>query len=224
MRYKLITFDVFSALCDIQGTFIPLLKKLKPFKDVDVKTFFQAWRSKQYEYLIIHNSLEREFMSFEDITRKTLENTLQLYNIELAKNDRERLIENWSQLKFWSEAEQVVQEVKHRGYLVGMLSNGDIQMLLKLQTHCKVKFDFILSAEEAGSYKPSPKIYQFAYSKAGVKKEEILHVAGSPIDILGAISAGIPSAWSNRNNLPPIDSSYQPTFKFGDLTDLLKHT
>ncbi|NEU32237.1 haloacid dehalogenase type II [bacterium LRH843] len=223
MRYKLITFDVFSALCDIQGTFIPLLNEFDEFNGKDVSAFFQMWRNKQYEYLIIHNSLEREFMSFEEVTRRTLDYTLQENNIELVKKEREYLVANWSKLKFWSEAEKVVQEVRERGYLIGMLSNGDQKMLMELQTNCNIKFDFLLSAEKVGYYKPSPRIYKYAYEQADIKIEELLHVAGSTIDILGAISAGIPCAWSNRKNLAAIDPSYRPTYQFSDLTELLEH-
>ncbi|MDQ0337689.1 hypothetical protein J2S00_000459 [Caldalkalibacillus uzonensis] len=76
MKYRLITFDVFSALGDIQGTFLPMMQKIEELHGKDLRSIFQTWRSKQYEYMIIHNSLEKEFISFEEITRKTLDYAL----------------------------------------------------------------------------------------------------------------------------------------------------
>ncbi len=223
MQYRLITFDVFSALGDIQGTFIPLLKSVKELDGKDANLFFQTWRSKQYEYMIVHNSLERSFMSFEEVTRRTLDHTLHINNVHLAKADKETLVAGWRRINFWDEAKEVVQEVKERGYLIGMLSNGDHEILTELEEHFGVSFDYIFSAEQIGCYKPSPKVYDFAYEHVGIEKTELLHVAGSTIDILGAISSGIPCAWSNRQNQVPLDLTFKPTYNLQNLKGVLSH-
>ncbi|MCM3714303.1 haloacid dehalogenase type II [Halalkalibacter oceani] len=223
MNYRLVTFDVFSALANIEGTFIPILARHPQFVNQDAAAFFRMWRTKQYEYLIMLNSLQRHFLGFKEVTRRTLVHTLYAHRIDLSEHDQERLVQKWSELEFWDDARQTVEQVKEKGYTIAMLSNGGQEMLISLQNRLGVGFDYIFSAEEMGCYKPSPTVYQYAYEQAGVEKEQMLHVAGSAPDIVGAISAGIPSAWSNRLNALPIDLSYQPTYHFQRIEELLAY-
>lgn len=223
MAYRLITFDVFSALGDIKGTFVPLLQEMREFSNKDVNAFFDLWRAKQYEYMVIHNSLEKEFMSFEEITRRTLDYALYSKQVELSKEEREKLVHTWREINFWDDAREVVEKVKRKGYLVGMLSNGDQDILVDLQERFGIRFDFIFSAEKIGFYKPSPKMYELPYEQGNFKKGEYLHVAGSTTDIFGSIAAGIPCAWSNRKDEVPLDLSFKPTYNMKNLTELLMY-
>lgn len=223
MEYRLITFDVFSALANIEGTFIPILKKHPQFADEDATAFFRMWRTKQYEYMIMLNSLKGDFLGFEEVTRRTLLHALYAYQIKLSESDQDWLVQKWSELEFWEDAKETVEKVKEKGYRIAMLSNGGQHMLASLQNRLGASIDYIFSAEDIGCYKPSPLVYQYAYDQARVEKKQMLHVAGSAPDIVGAISAGIPSAWSNRMNAIPIDLSYQPTYHFHNIKELLAY-
>jgi 2-haloacid dehalogenase len=50
---------------------------------------------------------------------------------------------------------------------------------------------FVLSAEEAGCYKPDPRIYHEACRRLGSPPQSTLLVAGSPCDAEGAAAAGL---------------------------------
>jgi hypothetical protein len=51
--------------------------------------------------------------------------------------------------------------------------------------------------------------------------DQVLHVAGSATDTLGAKSAGLRCAWSNRFGDLVLDPKYKPDYEFKDLTGLL---
>jgi 2-haloacid dehalogenase len=53
---------------------------------------------------------------------------------------------------------------------------------------------FVLSAEEAGWYKPNPRIYQEACRRLGSPPESTLFVAGAAYDADGAAAAGLGAA------------------------------
>jgi 2-haloacid dehalogenase len=53
---------------------------------------------------------------------------------------------------------------------------------------------FVLSAEEAGWYKPNPQIYEEARRRLGSPPESTLFVAGSAYDADGAAAAGLQAA------------------------------
>lgn len=223
MTYKLITFDVFSALGDIQGTFVPRLHEIDAFEDKDVSAFFALWRAKQYEYMVVQNSLEREYMSFLEITRRTLDYALYQYNVTIGENVKNELVQLWGEIHFWEEARDVVKKVKEKGYEIAMLSNGDESLLYQLADRFGVSFDYIFSAEQVKKYKPSPMLYALPYEKLNLKRGDYLHVAGSTTDILGAIVSKTPCAWSNRKNEVTLDLSLKPTYNMKNLNELLMY-
>jgi 2-haloacid dehalogenase len=53
---------------------------------------------------------------------------------------------------------------------------------------------FVLSAQEAGWYKPNPRIYSEACRRLGVPAQDTLFVAGAPYDAAGAHEAGLQAA------------------------------
>jgi 2-haloalkanoic acid dehalogenase type II len=57
---------------------------------------------------------------------------------------------------------------------------------------------FTLSAEEAGCYKPDPRIYRAACDRLGFDAAQVLFVAGAPYDAAGARRAGLDAAWVRR--------------------------
>jgi putative hydrolase of the HAD superfamily len=59
----------------------------------------------------------------------------------------------------------------------------------------------VVTAVDAGAAKPAEPIFLEAVRRAGVRKDAILHVGDHPEnDVHGARSAGLRSAWMNRNN------------------------
>jgi HAD superfamily hydrolase (TIGR01493 family) len=66
---------------------------------------------------------------------------------------------------------------------------------------------FVLPAEEAGLYKPSPGIYRMACSRLRAAPERTLFVAGAAYDAAGASAAGLPAALVIRR---PLRESLDP--------------
>lgn len=62
-------------------------------------------------------------------------------------------------------------------------------------------FHAVVTAVNAGVAKPEPMIFHKAVQEAGVRPEEILHVGDHPeTDVVGAINAGLRTAWMNRSD------------------------
>ncbi|MBP1155653.1 MULTISPECIES: haloacid dehalogenase type II [unclassified Paenibacillus] len=222
MQYQLISFDVYSALTDIEGSLVPELNELIDSEIIDTTAFFRAWRTKQWDYLLLNNSLDSEHFKYDYITRCTLEYTAKRFGIEMDDEIRDRLIRAWTRLRTWPEAVKVISEIQHRGYEIAILSNGTEAMLKALQEEIDIQFNYIFASDQAGAYKPSPMIYQLPLTKLGLDKMELLHVAGSSFDVMGAKSAGLTCAWSNRLNDYTLDPRFSPDYEMRDLTGLLQ--
>lgn len=219
--FKLITVDAYSALLNLEGSMSPLVEKVLNHKDVDALAFFRMWRAKQWDYVLLSSNLEKGYHSYEYLTRATLIYTLKKFKISLSQADQDILVDGWSHLKAWPEAKEVFEEAQNRGYKIAILSNGDESMLEPLKESTGINFDYIFCAEQSKAYKPNPGIYKLPFNK-GYKHEEVLHVAGSTFDLMGAKSAGIYCAWSNRYDDYPIDEKYHPDYNWKNLSGILE--
>lgn len=219
--FKLITVDAYSALLNLEDSMVPLVEKVLDNKDTDAVAFFRMWRTKQWDYVLLSSNLEKGYHGYEYLTRSTLLYTLKKFEISLSQTNQDILMDGWSRLKAWPEAKEVFDEVQKRGYKIAILSNGDESMLNPLKESTGINFDYIFCAEQAKAYKPNPRIYKLPFQK-GYQQKEVLHVAGSTFDLMGAKSAGIYCAWSNRYNDYPIDDKYAPDYHLKNLTGLLE--
>jgi 2-haloalkanoic acid dehalogenase type II len=59
-------------------------------------------------------------------------------------------------------------------------------------------FTAVVTAEEAGAYKPDPAPYRLAAQRLGWPPSEIAFVAGSPFDARGALAQGFQVTWVNH--------------------------
>jgi 2-haloacid dehalogenase len=67
-----------------------------------------------------------------------------------------------------------------------------------------VKFDHVITAQQARAYKPSLKIFKLAQERIGVAPEKWLHVGQSVYhDVVPAKSLGITTVWVNRPSPRP---------------------
>ena len=154
---QLITFDVYTALFDIEGSLVPILNQTLGTQ-FDVLPLVRTWRSKQLEYALISNSLQRGRLSFWLATRHALDYALGRAGLEVSEAAREAMVQGWNQLRPWPEAEYVLAAVKARGYRIGVLSNGDETMLRAVLAGLATPFDDIFASEQADFYKPHPSV------------------------------------------------------------------
>lgn len=215
---KLVTFDVYMALLDIEGSLVPVIADRLNMTANTAATFVRTWRAKQMERAAISNSLDKGRISFRDATGMALDYVAGQNGVEIFPETREALIRAWDKLNPWPEANEVVGAVKAKGCMTAILSNGDQAMLEAVAHNFASGFDHILSSETAGKYKPHPAVYNLPTTVLGIDKMDVLHIAGSANDVLGAVAAGIACVWSNRHGDILLDPAYPPTTIISDLT------
>jgi 2-haloacid dehalogenase len=88
-----------------------------------------------------------------------------------------------------------------------ILSNVDRVSFAASQARLRAEFTTVLTAEEIGSYKPSPRNFDALAAEArrlGVAQGRLLHVAQSLFhDHVPAKQAGLPTVWINRRHDRP---------------------
>lgn len=81
------------------------------------------------------------------------------------------------------------------------VSNADtIPLEVAIQRH-DLRFDHVVSSEQARSYKPDAVIFERALEKTGAQPSRVAHIGDSlHSDILGAAKLGITTIWINRED------------------------
>jgi 2-haloacid dehalogenase len=94
-----------------------------------------------------------------------------------------------------------------RDFKLIILSNVDRESFAGSNRRLGVSFDSVLTAQDIGSYKPSPGNFEALLAEArrlGVGEGRLLHVAQSLFhDHVPAKSAGLPTVWINRRHGRP---------------------
>lgn len=128
----------------------------------------------------------------------------------VAASAADALFANWDTLQPWPEAAQVLSYLTARGIRLGVVSNCSIALGRRAAERVGVPFTVVVTAEEAGYYKPRPEPYRAALNRLGTDPARTLFVAGSPADIPGAVGVGMPVFWHNRARLPVVTEQAQP--------------
>lgn len=219
--YELITFDMFSAVLDIEGSALPHIEAMLKKDPQECLAFFRIWRNRQWDYVLLSSCMQNGHLPYRDITWKTLQYAQKKTKMALTSSQQQELMAVWHRFKGWPEAASAVGRIRDKGYPVAALSNGDDDMLGDLQESSGIFFDHVFSAERAGRYKPHPGIYALPEAMTGIPKEKMLHVAGSLYDMMGAKAAGCFCAWVNRASEYTIDAQYRPDYEMRSLESLL---
>lgn len=219
IRYDLITLDVYSALFDFAGSLRPVVGEALG-KDVPAADLIATWRSVQLTLAGASNSLGGPRLPFREATRKGLDHALLKHGVDASAQTRRALVLAWDAIDPWPEAGAMLEMLRERGYTTALLSNGDQDMLEALAKRLAVPPAHVFSSEEAGRYKPHPAMYALPVERLGLDRGRLLHVAGSPMDALGAKHAGLACAWSNRRGDPPLDPDLPPDFTLRDLSGI----
>jgi 2-haloacid dehalogenase len=133
----------------------------------------------------------------------------------------EELLQRWSELEPWPETPQVLHALLEK-VPIAVATNASIVLANIAVTCLGVAMPTVVTAEEAGYYKPQPQPYRMALDRLQYPAESVLFVAGSPADVPGASAVGMPVFWHNRLRLSPVDARVQPLYVADSLWPILE--
>jgi 2-haloacid dehalogenase len=84
-------------------------------------------------------------------------------------------------------------------FRLGVITNCDDDLFAASNRKLGVEFDWIVTAEQVGSYKPAARNFHVAFERLGLPRERILHVAQSLFhDHVTAKRLGLTTVWIDR--------------------------
>ena len=84
-------------------------------------------------------------------------------------------------------------------YRLGVITNCDDDLFAASNERLGVDFDWIVTAQQVGSYKPNERNFLVAFERLGLPRDQILHVAQSLFhDHVPAQRLGLTTVWIDR--------------------------
>lgn len=137
----------------------------------------------------------------------------------IAREAADALADRWNELKAWPEAKGILTDLDDR-VLLGIVTNCSVRLGRAAATRVFAGFKAVVTAEEAGFYKPRRETYLKTLDALGTVPARTLFVAGSAADVPGASALGMPVYWHNRIGMPKADN-VSPTYEERSLDRLL---
>jgi 2-haloacid dehalogenase len=214
-------FDLYGTLVDMQGGLTQAVTPYLKHKGWGGRpdALVTWWRRAHFESSMIDALLHREHTPYREISRGSLAYALERAGIDHTAEEVRMLVAQIEKLKPFPDVGPALKKLKAR-YQLAILSNGDSDMLRAAKPHLPVQFDRIISAGEAGSYKPHVATYRLAAELVGCPPDSILFVASHTFDCVGAKAYGMRTCFVNRDKRPFGDWPYQPDLIVGDFAEL----
>ena len=96
-------------------------------------------------------------------------------------------------------------------YRLGVITNCDDDLFAASNRRLGVAFDWVITAESMGSYKPNPRNFTIALERIGLPADRILHVAQSLFhDHVSAQRLGLRTVWIDRRHDRPGSGATPP--------------
>jgi 2-haloacid dehalogenase len=192
--FKVLTFDCYGTLIDWESGILAALRPLR------VKSDSTATDEEILgEYARIESSIQAgEYRLYKEILCEVADEMAAWLNLSAGDYDQNAI---WESITYWKPFDDTVDALRRlkKYYKLAIVSNIDNDLFEGSARWLEVKFDHVITAEQAKSYKPSHTNFKYALKTIGCSKNEILHVAQSLFhDIRPANELGLCNVWVNR--------------------------
>jgi putative hydrolase of the HAD superfamily len=201
--FDALSFDCYGTLIDweagIAGVLVPWAKAHR--LDLDHEQLLEAYAAHE-----ARAELEHPTELYRDILARSFRSLGEQLDTGVSDDDAAALARSVPDWPAFEDSHDALTRLGQRYKLI-ILSNVDRASFAGSQARLGVEFTRVLTAEEIGSYKPSPQNFDALAAEAqrlGVARGRLLHVAQSLFhDHVPAKRAGLPTVWINRRHDRP---------------------
>jgi len=207
-----VTFDCYGTLIDWEGG---VAEALAPFLEPPVDPHALAAR-----YIAVEAEVEREaYRPYRDVLAEASTRLMRSLGRPLPAGGERVLPLSLERWRPFPEVGAALRALRQAGCRLAILSNVDHDLLASSIAHIGVAPDEIVTAEDAGSYKPAPGHWTQFQAKTGAAPDRTVHVGASLYhDMRPAGALGYRTVFINRHGEPL--GAVRPTRMLPDLARL----
>ncbi len=184
---RVLLFDIFGTVVDWRSSLIDIAEATGV--PADWPAIIDDWR-RAYRPALEMARQDTAWRDLDAVQRDTLDQCLERHATPLSADDRETLVRGWRRLRPWPDSRDGLARLR-RGHVTATLSNGHVALLADLLKFGDLRFDAVLSAQLAASYKPDPVVYLTALELLECDPGDAGMVAAHAGDLQAAAALGI---------------------------------
>lgn len=220
-NFEVLTFDCYGTLIDWESGIWEALRPILPNHRIDISS---EEALELYGRLESHAELQ-PYRDYKSVLKIVLSGFGTRFGFVPTYTELERFSDSVRDWPAFPDSADALRALKKK-YRLAIISNVDDDLFAASAERLGVEFDWVNSAQQAGTYKPSLNNFHMALERIGRPADKILHVAQSLYhDIAPANSLGLSTVWVNRRlkksgfgATPP--SEAQPDLEIPDLKTL----
>ncbi len=215
-RFEALTFDCYGTLIDWETG---LLDALRPMLCAHGQTLSDR------EILDLYGELEPKAQSPYQRYREVLADVVRGFGERLgfavSEAEAQALPESLKNWLPFPDTVVALEKLKST-YRLAIISNTDDDLFAATAQYLKVKFDEVITAQQAKAYKPSLAPFRLALERLALPPERVLHVGQSVYhDVLPAKFLGITTVLVYRRGFGATQPTEgEPDFKVPDMQSL----
>lgn len=221
-QFEVLSFDCYGTLINWENGILSSLNKILSNHNIQLSD------NEILELFAQQESIQEsgDYLKYRDILKNVVHDFGKAFNFiptELEVNALPESIQTWEPFPDTVEA---LKALKTR-YKLTIISNIDDELFAYSAKKLEVKFDWLITAEQVKSYKPSVQNFEIAIQRMGINPDKLLHVAQSIYhDIVPAKTMGITAVWVNRRQDQKgfgatVPASSNPDLEVPDLQSLV---
>jgi 2-haloacid dehalogenase len=111
----------------------------------------------------------------------------------------------------FAEVVDTLRQLKGLGYRLCIVSNTDDDIIAGNVAQLGGQIDRVITAQQAGAYKPARHLFDYAHEQLGVTKDDVVHICASPhLDHAAARDIGFRCVWIDRGTGRTLLRDYTP--------------
>jgi 2-haloalkanoic acid dehalogenase type II len=215
---RVATFDCYGTLVDWEGGAGGFLYQLAlehgDTNLVSGRELRDRWETIQFELLA------GPWRPYRQILATSLEAFCRERGWSYRPADGEALLRSMRSWGPFPDTRPALLQAHAAGLRLAIVSNTDDDIIEHTLRQLELPFDAVITAQDAGAYKPADAVFEHALVRLGEPPERILHVAfGFKYDIGPAQRHGMRTAWVNRH-VEPAPGAERPDYEWRDLWGL----
>lgn len=191
MNTHWVSFDCFGTLVDWNTGFSSLLKPLFGARASEVL--------RAYHHFERQLEAEHPHRLYREVISTALTRAAAAVGVSISEVQARTLPAGWGLLPVFPDVEIMLESLRTLNCRLAVLTNCDDDLFAQTERAFRQPFDLVITAQQVGAYKPSPRHFERFAEVAGVSRRGWVHVACSWYhDITPARMLGIQRIWLDR--------------------------